>query len=208
NAAVLFADVVGFTRWSERHTPVETISLLREVHGLLEEAIFRHGGTLDKFIGDGVMATFGTPEPVPQDSLNAVACVNAILEDVAGLNERRRARGAEPVQIAVGLHYGPVVVGNIGTERRLELAVIGDTVNAASRLEELTRIVGRAAVISDDVVADIRQRDSQAADRLMAGFEFLGDNQLEGRRQELAVWASRAPLAAHESRRPKRPQRP
>ena len=208
NAAVLFADVVGFTRWSERHTPVETISLLREVHGLLEEAIFRHGGTLDKFIGDGVMATFGTPEPVPQDSLNAVACVNAILEDVAALNERRRARGAEPVQIAVGLHYGPVVVGNIGTERRLELAVIGDTVNAASRLEELTRIVGRAAVISDDVVTDIRRRDSPAADRLMTGFEFLGDNQLEGRRQGLAVWASRAALAAHESRRPKRPQRP
>ncbi|MVA99519.1 adenylate/guanylate cyclase domain-containing protein [Nitratireductor sp. CAU 1489] len=208
NAAILFADVVGFTRWSERHSPVETISLLREVHGLLEEAIFRHGGTLDKFIGDGIMATFGTPEPLPQDPFNAVACVNAILEDVAALNERRVARGAEPVQIAVGLHYGPVVVGNIGTERRLELAVIGDTVNAASRLEELTRVVGRAAAVSDDVVADIRARDPNAADRLMAGFDFLGDNHLEGRRQGIAVWASQVSLTAHESRRPKRPLRP
>ncbi|QDZ02091.1 adenylate/guanylate cyclase domain-containing protein [Nitratireductor mangrovi] len=206
-AAVLFADLVGFTRWSERHTPAETISLLREVHGLLEEAVFRHGGTLDKFIGDGIMATFGTPEPLPQDSLNAVSCVKAIIDDIAGLNARRLARDEEPVQVAVGLHYGPVVVGNIGTERRLELAVVGDTVNAASRLEESTRALGRMAVISDAVVADVVARYPEATDGLLRGFDALGANHLEGRRQDVAIWASKERLVPTDSRPPRRPLR-
>lgn len=199
-AAILFADLVGFTRWSERHTPTQTITMLREVHGLLEEAVFRHGGTLDKFIGDGVMATFGTPEPLPRDALNAFACVKTVLDDFAALNARRIARGEEPVQIAVGAHYGSVVVGNIGTDRRLELGVIGDTVNVASRLEELTRHIGRAAAISDDLVADMRREDEKAADALLAGFDFIGDNQLDGRRQDVGVWASRQTLVTAESR--------
>lgn len=200
NAAIIFADLVGFTRWAERHTPAQAISLLREVHTLLEEAVFRHGGTLDKFIGDGVMATFGTPEPRPEDTLNAMACIRAILQDVAALNARRLARGEELVQIALGVHYGPVVVGNIGTERRLELGVIGDTVNVASRLEELTRHIGRMAVVSDALVADIREKHPNEAAMFQTEFEFLGANHLEGRRQDIAVWASRQTLVASESR--------
>ncbi len=199
-AAIIFADLVGFTRWAERHTPAQTISLLREVHALLEEAVFRHSGTLDKFIGDGVMATFGTPEPRSDDSLNAMACVKAILEDVTALNARRLARGEEAVQIALGVHYGPVVVGNIGTERRLELGVIGDTVNVASRLEELTRVIGRMAVVSDQLVADIKERRPDAADAMLEDFVFLGANHLEGRRQDIAVYASKQTLVASESR--------
>jgi adenylate cyclase len=198
--ATMFADLVGFTRWSERHTPAQAIGLLREVHTLLEEAVFRHGGTLDKFIGDGMMATFGTPEPLPRDTRNAMACVKAILADVAVFNEKRAARGEEPVQVAVGLHYGPVVVGNIGTERRLEFGVIGDSVNVASRLEELTRVIGRMAVVSDDVIAEIRRQSPTDLDVLVEGFEFLGANHLEGRRQHIAIWASGQVLNAAESR--------
>jgi adenylate cyclase len=199
-AAILFADLVGFTRWSERHTPTQTIAMLREVHGLLEEAVFRHGGTLDKFIGDGVMATFGTPEPLSRDAINAFQCVLAILDDFTRLNARRTARGEEPIQIAIGVHYGSVVVGNIGTERRLELGVIGDTVNVASRLEELTRLIGRAAAVSDDLVSDMRREDAEAAEQLLAGFDNLGGNQLDGRRQDVVVWASAQTLSTAESR--------
>jgi adenylate cyclase len=198
-AAILFADLVGFTRWSERHTPAQTIAMLREVHGLLEEAVFRHGGTLDKFIGDGVMATFGTPEPLSRDAVNAFQCVKAILEDFAQLNARRVNRGEESIQIAIGAHYGSVVVGNIGTERRLELGVIGDTVNVASRLEELTRHIGRAAIVSNDLVSDMRREDPETAERLLAGFENIGGNQLDGRRQDVVVWASVHSLSAAES---------
>lgn len=199
-AAILFADLVGFTRWSERHTPAQTIAMLREVHGLLEEAVFRHGGTLDKFIGDGVMATFGTPQPTSRDAINAFRCVKAILDDFAQLNARRIERGEETIQIAVGAHYGSVVVGNIGTDRRLELGVIGDTVNVASRLEELTRLLGRAAVVSGDLVSDMRREDAEAAEALLAGFDDLGGNQLDGRRQDVVVWASAQTLATAESR--------
>ena len=127
--SVLFADLVGFTHWAERHAPHEVIGMLREVHARLEEEVFHHHGTLDKFIGDGLMATFGTPDPSPRDTVNAVNCVKAIVTDFKAWNVRRETRGKAPIQIAVGLHYGPVVVGNIGTDRRLEFAVLGDTVN-------------------------------------------------------------------------------
>ncbi len=199
-AAILFADLVGFTRWSERHSPAQTIAMLREVHALLEEAVFRHGGTLDKFIGDGVMATFGTPKPLSCDAVNAFRCVMAILEDFKQLNAQRIERGEESIQIAIGAHYGSVVVGNIGTERRLELGVIGDTVNVASRLEELTRHIGRAAIVSDDLVADMRREDPETAEQLLSGFENIGGNQLDGRRQDVVVWASAQTLSATDSR--------
>ncbi len=158
DAAVLFADLVGFTTWAERHAPNEAIGLLREVHARLEDEVFRCDGTLDKFIGDGLMATFGTPEPGPRDAINARRCLRAIADDFAAWNERRRGRGKAPIEIAIGLHYGPVVVGNIGTDRRLEFAVLGDTVNVASRLEAMTRELNCVALISTSVAEAVRAR--------------------------------------------------
>lgn len=188
-AAVLFTDIVGFTRWSERHTPTETIALLRDVHARLEEAVFRHDGTLDKFIGDGLMATFGTPQPGPNDAANAVACVTDIVTEFQAWNADRRRRGKEPVRISLGLHYGPVVVGNIGTDRRLELAVLGDTVNVASRLESLTRELDCGAVISTAVADAVRAEDNAAAARQLAGFRPLGPQALRGRTEKVSVLA-------------------
>ena len=147
--AVLFADVVGFTAWSEKRAPGEVIGFLREVHARLERAVFEHQGTLDKFIGDGIMATFGTPETGPHDAANALRSARAILGAFEHWNAARAAQGEAPVRISVGLHYGPVVTGDIGSERRLEFAVLGDSVNLASRLERLTRELGCRAVISD-----------------------------------------------------------
>jgi len=141
--AVLFVDIVGFTSWAQDRPPEAVIARLRDVHGRLERAIFAHGGTLDKFIGDGVMATFGTPDPGPDDAARAVACVAAILADFAPEHE---------LPLAVGLHMGAVMLGDIGSERRMEFAVLGDTVNVASRLERLARDLHARAVLSDVVV--------------------------------------------------------
>lgn len=179
--AVLFADLVGFTHWAERHAPHEVIGLLREVHARLEEEVFRHDGTLDKFIGDGLMATFGTPDPGPRDVANAIRCLKAITADFAAWNERRKARGRSPIQIAVGLHYGPVVVGNIGTARRLEFAVLGDTVNVASRLEALTRELKVGAAMSAAVAEAVKEEAPEECEEILAGFADHGPVMLRGR---------------------------
>jgi len=186
HVAVLFADLVGFTRWSERHAPAEVIRLLREVHSRLEGAVFHHDGTLDKFIGDGMMATFGTPDTGPRDATNAVACAVAILAEFEAWNGRRSRAGQEPVRISLGLHFGPVVVGNIGTDRRLEFGVLGDTVNVANRLEAITRDLHCRAVISA-AIADAVRREADGGNALLEGFEARGPQALRGREEKVPV---------------------
>lgn len=189
DAAVLFADIVGFTRFSETHRPTEVIAFLRQVHERLETAVFENGGTLDKFIGDGVMATFGTPEAGPDDAGNALRCLQAILNSFDTWNALRSEQGKAPVHIAVGLHYGPVVSGDIGSERRLEFAVLGDTVNVASRLERLTRSVGCRAIVSDAVVDTARQGASGgAAQELLDGLKKGAAVEIPGRQRAVAIW--------------------
>ncbi|MDJ0943748.1 MAG: adenylate/guanylate cyclase domain-containing protein [Kiloniellales bacterium] len=186
--AVLFADIVGFTRWSEKRAPSEVIGLLRDVHGRLETLVFDHGGTLDKFIGDGVMATFGTPETSPRDADNALACARAILEAFEAWNAERRARGEEPVRLSLGLHYGAVVVGDIGSERRLEFAVLGDTVNVASRLQELTRSLDCRAAISDAALQAVRAGAPEGEGSALDGLERRGELPIRGREEQVGVW--------------------
>lgn len=186
-AAVLFADLVGFTHWSERHAPQEVISLLREVHARLEEEVFRHHGTLDKFIGDGLMATFGTPERSARDALNALRCLKSIAVHFHDWNERRSHRGKRPIRISVGLHYGPVVVGNIGTDRRLELAVLGDTVNVANRLEAMTRELGSTAAISIAAAEAARQESETEAAEALEGFVDCGFVGVRGREETVHI---------------------
>jgi adenylate cyclase len=187
DTAVLFADLVGFTAWAERHAAHEVIALLREVHAQLEEAVFRHHGTLDKFIGDGMMATFGTPDPGPHDATNALGCLRAIVDEFEVWNTRRILKSKEQIRIALGLHYGPVVVGNIGTDRRLEFGVLGDTVNVASRIETLTREFGVVAAISGQVAEAVMNEATGEEQRLLAGFANQGPVALRGRAERVTV---------------------
>ena len=132
------------------------MSLLREFLSVVEQSVFENHGTLDKFLGDGFMATFGTPWVGPQGATNALRCACQMVDKVAAWNERRAASGLPELYIGVGIHRGEVVLGEIGSERRLEFAVIGDAVNVASRLQEMTRNFQLAIVASDDVIAAAR----------------------------------------------------
>ncbi|TNE35071.1 MAG: adenylate/guanylate cyclase domain-containing protein, partial [Alphaproteobacteria bacterium] len=129
--AVLFADIVGFTRMAEGETPERIVEVLREFHARMEAAVFENKGTLDKFLGDGLMATFGTPETSPDDALNALRCAQAMHNHMRDWNYFRQKDGQAPIRLSVGVHYGTVVLGDIGSERRLEYAVLGDVVNVA-----------------------------------------------------------------------------
>ncbi len=138
-AAVLFADIRGFTSMSERQEPEAVAAFLNDFRSLCARAVFEHGGTLDKFVGDSVMAVFGAPATGANDARMAIAAAFGLLHEVEQWSRRRAATGAEPVGIGIGIHCGPVMAGVIGHPRRLEYTVIGDTVNTAERIERLTR---------------------------------------------------------------------
>ncbi len=175
NAAVLFADVVGFTKAAENEPPERVIGFLRDLHMRLERAIFENGGTLDKYMGDGLMATFGTPRTGPDDASRAIAAARAIIAEQGAWNIIRAKAGLDPVKLAVGVHFGPVVSGDIGSERRLEFATIGDAVNLASRLEQSTRALGAGVVISEATADRAREEEPVRAEALLNGFESAGE---------------------------------
>jgi adenylate cyclase len=184
---VLFADIVGFTRLSETADPETVIRLLRDFHGRMARAVFDRGGTVDKYIGDCIMATFGTPEAGPRDATNALACARAMIRAVDDMNAERRARGEPALGIGIGLHYGPAVLGDIGDERRVEFAVIGDTVNVASRLEALTRESGSPLLVSHEAVEAARREGAGPAE--LSGLVEGGEAGVRGRAGRIRLWA-------------------
>ncbi len=184
--AVLFIDIVGFTTIAERLAPERTIALLRSFHQRMAGCVFAHGGTIDDYVGDEVMAVFGTPVPDVSDAARALACGCAMVDEVARWNAKRAARGGFAVAAGIGIHFGDVVVGNTGDERRLKFAVVGDTVNVASRLERLTRSLDAALVVSNDLLAAAKRAGAPVA--LCDRFADRASLPLRGRENELAVW--------------------
>jgi adenylate cyclase len=184
---VLFADLVGFTTLAEDMTPEEVMALLRDFHGRMEDQVFRHGGCLEKFIGDALLATFGVPDVGPRDATDALACARGMLAALAAWNAERQGRGLAPLRMGVGLHYGQVVLGDIGSERSMAFATVGDTINVTSRLQALTRELGAAIVASGALVAAIER---EAADgTLLERLAPRGAHTLRGRDTALELWA-------------------
>lgn len=189
--AVLFADVVGFTRMAESLAPPAVIALLRELHGRMQDVVFAHRGTVDKYIGDAMMATFGTPLAGAHDATDALAAGLALRDAVAAWNAARAARGEDPVRIGVGVHHGPVVLGDIGGASRLEFAVLGDTVNVASRLEHASRALGVTIVASAALVQAARAEATPALDALLACLTPGPPQNLPGRSEPVPIWMAR-----------------
>jgi adenylate cyclase len=144
---ILFADIRGFTRISEHAPPEKIVSLLNRYFSAMTDIIFAHGGTLDKYLGDGLMALFGAPTATPDDASNALNAAVAMQRRLLGINRELRDEGFQEIGVGMGLHTGEVVVGYIGSERRSEYTAIGDTVNTSSRLESNAR--GGEILISD-----------------------------------------------------------
>jgi adenylate cyclase len=144
---ILFADIRGFTRISEHAAPERIVSLLNRYFSAMTDIIFAHGGTLDKYLGDGLMALFGAPTTTPDDASNALNAAVAMQRRLLGINQELREEGLPEIGVGMGLHTGEVVVGYIGSERRSEYTAIGDTVNTSSRLESNAR--GGEILISD-----------------------------------------------------------
>ncbi len=144
---VLFADIRGFTRIAEHAPPEKIVSLLNRYFSAMTDIIFAHGGTLDKYLGDGLMALFGAPTATDEDASNALNAAVAMQRRLIGFNQELQDEGLAEIGVGIGLHTGEVTVGYIGSERRSEYTAIGDAVNTASRLE--SNAMGGEILISE-----------------------------------------------------------
>lgn len=174
---VLFADIRNFTAMSEKLDARQVVAMLNEYLTNVVSVIFENGGTLDKYIGDGILAYFGAPIARPRHAEAAVRCAFAMLDAVENLNKRRAARGEAPIAIGIGINTGSAVVGTIGAPERREFTVIGDTVNVASRLES----TGEAGRIQ------IGERTFQSVED---AFEctFAGERPVKNRKAPVKSW--------------------
>ncbi len=173
----------------ESDAPGDVVDFLRGYHDRLGKAVFENGGTLDKYLGDGLMATFGTPQPSENDVSNALRCAFDMLEALSIWNRDRNVEGLPPVRIGIGIHFGPVISisGDIGNRRRLEYSVIGDTVNVASRLEKLSRKLNASLAVSDLLIEAISPTD-KVGQSLIKRLVPAGVQDLRGRRGKIGVW--------------------
>jgi adenylate cyclase len=155
---VLFSDIRGFTTISEALNPEEVVELLNEYLGKMVEIVFKYDGTLDKFIGDAVMAFWGAPVPQKDHPRRAVLCAIDMIEELKKLQDKWRAEGKKIIDIGIGVNTGEMVVGNMGSKEKMEYTIIGDNVNLGSRLEGLNKEYKTHIIISDatyQAVSDI-----------------------------------------------------
>ena len=176
---VLFCDIRGFTKLAEKETPEGIVAILNEYFQYMLEEIFSHKGTLDKFIGDRIMVEFGPPSDDVDQEKNAGDCALAMHARLEKLNNKWKKEGNPCVSIGIGIHTGMAIVGNIGTEKRMEYTAIGDTVIVAARMEKKTKDFEVPILISETTKLGLNNQDR---------WKDLGLVSLEGRKQEIRVF--------------------
>ena len=183
---VLFSDVRDFTTLSENMPPVVVTTVLQRYFDGMVRAVHKYDGTVDKFIGDGMMVLFGAPYESRDPCGDAVQCALAMMEGLDALNEEFRREGLPTLTIGIGINFGVVTVGNIGSSERHNYSAIGDAVNVAARVEGLTKDLGRKILITEAVVSRIGERFQ---------FDPLGSHKLKGH-SPVSVWGIRTVRAA------------
>jgi adenylate cyclase len=161
HVCVMFLDIRNFTSFSENKSPVEVVNFLNTLFEFMIQIVNQNNGIINKFLGDGFMAVFGAPLSNGKDCVNAVQASIEILEKVKEYNETGKIL---PTKIGIGLHSGDAVTGNVGSDLRKEYTVIGDVVNLASRIEQLTKQYGEQILISEDVLQKANSFDYREID--------------------------------------------
>lgn len=182
DVVVFFSDIRGFTAFSEKRRPEEVVAMLNEYFAVMVGIINRHGGVVDKFIGDAIMAIWGAPKSSSQDAQKALRACLEMRRGLSDLNEKRIARGEPAIMIGMGLHAGSAISGTIGSDERMEYTVIGNTVNTASRIEASTKAFGADLLVTDDVITRVGE------DFIM---DYAGAAEVKGRSEALKMYKIR-----------------
>ena len=178
DAVVLFTDVRGFTSMSETTNPEVVVKILNRYFTRMVDIVLKHGGIVDKYVGDAIMAVWGIPQPSAFDKENAIYACLDMRRALAKLNKEFEAEGLPSLHIGMGLNYGPVIAGIIGSEERMEYTLIGDTVNTASRIEGLTKEYGVDSLVSQAIVESMQGKFA---------FEPVGTVQVKGKQDLVQV---------------------
>jgi adenylate cyclase len=174
NVTMLFSDIRGFTAMSEHMPPAQVVAFLNAYFSEMVEAVFEQGGILDKFMGDGMLAVFGSMGDLPDHPRRAVLAALRMKALLSKINGERSVEGKPPIAIGVGIHTDEVIVGNIGSRRRLEYTVIGDGVNTCSRVQTLNKEFGTMVLITQ---ATYEQVKGEFECRPMPAHELRGKTQ-------------------------------
>lgn len=180
---IMFCDIRGFTAYSENKDPEEVVSRLNEYLTAMTNIIFRNGGTLDKYLGDGLMAIFGAPVYYPDHIQRAVQTAVEIQHEINELNRKWATINQPPLNIGVGINTGTALVGNVGSPERMDYTVIGEDVNLASRVEGLTKNFGTLIVISERSIKHLGEKPN-----LPWNFKFLGHAEVKGFTDPIGVF--------------------
>lgn len=183
SVAILFSDLRGFTTYSEKLAPDRLVNELNDYLEAMVRVIRDEGGVVDKYIGDAIMVVFGIPNPHEDDAVRAVRCAWKMQHALKEHNIERRSRGLTDLQQGIGVHFGEVVAGNLGTSERLQYTVIGDAVNLASRLESATKELECPVLISQDLV------DALPEDNRVFNFSSCGSIRVKGRDAAIEVYS-------------------
>lgn len=170
---VLFLDIRGFTAFSEKKSPAIVVNRLNELLEIVTQVIVNHDGTVDKYIGDAVMAMWGAPAA---DKKQATKAIKAAIEI------RRKIESDTDFKVGVGINYGKAIIGNIGSSKRFDYTAIGDTVNTASRIESLTKSLGQSIVVSESVLKKVHAEKSEF------DVKDLGQVMVKGKQQKIHVF--------------------
>jgi adenylate cyclase len=189
--AILFADIVAFTQMAELMAPEDVLALLREFHARMTEQIFASGGTVDQYMGDGIIAVFGAPAASRDDAANALNCAETMLDALERWNHEREGHGEARLDIGIGVNYGPVVLGDVGSEHSMSFTAIGDTVNTAARLQVLTRSMKTPLVVGDAVIRAVQALSPEIATERIRRLEDQGEHSLRGRANPVRLWTQR-----------------
>jgi len=187
--AILFSDIRSFTSISEPLSPAQVVESLNEYFGMMVEDIVRHRGIVDKYIGDAIMAFYGAPVRHDDDAYHAVVSGFEMLDDVRVFNKGQVSKGRAPFHIGIGINFGEVTLGNIGSERKMDYTVIGDQVNLASRLEGLTKVYKEELIISERVMRSLG--DSIPCRQ-------LDTVRVKGKTEEVRIYSARRTLSSEE----------
>jgi PAS domain S-box-containing protein len=178
-AALLFCDIRSFISIAERLNPKQVVNLLNTYYSMMSDVIKKHNGVINQFVGDEIFVSFGAPEPIQDPEMSSVSCAKDMVRKLKEINDVLKSTIDESIVVGIGINYGPIIAGNLGSDDRISYSITGDAVNIAKRIESLTREMPNAILISQSIHAKTKEHISTKP---------LGEVSIKGKNNRISVF--------------------